>query len=571
MTMNVRRWMPWAFSTILVFLLASCAAKVKPLDASYVRTEPQPLELKGGKVPVTIHINFPDKWFPKNATMRITPVLKFAKGERWGTEYRFQGEKVRGNATTVTYNNPRSATLHSDFVYKPEMAVSTLVLMIEAEIGHKQIKLADIKIGEGVLSTEALASAEYSSPAIAPDIFQRVIKEKYDADIHFLIQQANIRGSELNKMDVKEWKNVVESANTTPNQRVNVEVQAYASPDGGIELNEKLAAQREKNTTKELKREFKKTNTDVEVDAHYTAQDWEGFKELLEKSDIQDKEIVLRVLSMYDDPEVREREIKNISYVFGQLADEILPLLRRSRLVANVEIIGKSDEEIAKLAKERPGMLNLEELLYAATLTNDISRQRAIYTSATQVSPNEPRAYNNLGALAYKEGNYALAKQYFEKAQSIDRANNIVTPETMMNMGLIKMLEGDDNEAQTLIGQVSGVPELNEALGLIYIKQGKYPEAAKALYDARTNNGILAQILNKDYNRALELFDMTTKRDEMTYYLQALIGARTSQTDIIQKGITEAVKINPSIAPTILKDKEFARYATQRFFLDALQ
>ena len=569
--MRFQKWMPWALSAVLVLLLASCAGRVKPLDAKYVRAEPQPLELKGGKVPVTINLNFPPKWFPKKATMVITPVLKYPGGEAWGTEYRFQGESVRGNATSVAYKNPRSATLHSDFAYKPEMAQSDLVLMIEAQAGSKKVKLPDLKIGEGVISTEALASAAYATPAIAPDAFQRIIKEKYDADILFLIQQANIRSSELNKMDVKEWKNIVESAKTTPNQNVSVEVQAYASPDGGLELNENLAAQREKNTTAQLKRDFKRNKTDVEVDAHYTAQDWDGFKELLEKSDIQDKDIVLRVLSMYDDPEVREREIKNISYVFGQLADEILPQLRRSRLVANVETIGKSDEEIAKLAKDRPGSLNLEELLYAASLTDDVARQREIYSAATQLSPNEPRAFNNLGALAYQAGDYARAQAYFEKAQAIDKANQVVTPETMMNLGLLQLMDGNMNEAQTLIGQVSGVPELNEAMGLIYLKQGDYVNAAKSLYEARNNNGVLAQILNQDYNRALQLLEAVANKDAVSYYLKALIGARTSQTDLIQSGISEAVRLNPSLAQTILKDKEFAKYATQSFFQNALR
>lgn len=567
----MKKILSFTLVTVMMLLLASCGANVKPLDAKYVKADPQPLVLKGGQVPVTINLNFPDKWFPKKATMRIVPVLKYATGEVWGSEYLFQGEKVRGNAVTVAYKNAKPALLHASFEYRPEMAESTLVLMIEARVGKKVIKLPDLKIAEGVVSTEALASAEYATAAIAPDLFQRIIKEAYDADIKFLIQQANIRSSELNKMDVKEWKNLVENAEAAPNQNVDVEIQAYASPDGGLELNEKLASQREKNTSAQLKRDFRRSKIDVPVAAHYTAQDWEGFKTLLEQSDIQDKEIVLRVLSMYSDPEVREREIKNISVVFKQLADEILPQLRRSRLIANIETIGKSDEEIATLAQNNPGALKLEELLYAASLTDDLNRQVEIYTTATQLFPDEPRAYNNLGAIAYARGNYAEAKNFFDKAHSVDKANNNITPETLMNMGLLQLLEGNLKDAETLIGQVSGVPELNEALGLIYIKQGKYAEAAKALKDAQTNNGVLAQILNQDYNRALELFKGIPTKDATSYYLQAIIGARTAQTGLIESGVKEAVKLNPAIAPTILKDKEFVKYAGQAFFQNAIR
>ena len=296
----------------LVVLMSSCAGKLKPLDARQVSVDPQPLVLVGGEVPATININFPAKWFNKNAEVRVTPVLKYAGGEVWGTTYNFQGEKVRGNATTIPYGMPKSVTIHSNFKYKPEMAKSDLILIFSARIRGKEVQLPDVKIGEGVVATEALASATFTTPAIAPDAFQRIIKEKYDADIHFLIQQANVRSTELNSADVREWKGIVESANITPNQNVDVEIQAYASPDGGRELNEKLSAQRERNTTATIGRDLKRAKVEVPMSAHYTAQDWEGFQKLVEQSNIQDKELILSVLSMYKDPETREREIKNL-------------------------------------------------------------------------------------------------------------------------------------------------------------------------------------------------------------------------------------------------------------------
>lgn len=552
--------------TALLLLMSSCAGNLKPLDGRQVTVDPQPLVLQGGEIPVTITVSFPPKWFNKNAEVRITPVLKFANGEVWGTTYNFQGEKVRGNATTIPYSTPKSVTLHSNFRYKPEMAKSDLVLLFTARINGKDVALPELKIGEGVIATEALASADYASPAIAPDAFQRIIKESYDADIHFLIQQANIRSSELNSGDVKEWKGIVENASITPNQEVDVEVQAYASPDGGQELNEKLSAQREKNTSAQIEKDLKRANVDVPMSAHYTAQDWEGFKTLLEQSDIQDKELILSVLSMYKDPETREREIKNISSVFSQLANEILPQLRRSRLIANIKIIGKSDDEISAMAQSNPGKLSNEELLYAATLTKDPSEQRRIYTQAASLYPNDGRAFNNLGVLAYRQGDYALAKNYFDKAMEISR-----TPEVLLNQGLMELRENNIAQAETYIGQATNVPELGEALGLIYLRQGKYAEAAKELYDIPTNNGVLAQILNKDYNRANELFKAINTKDATSYYLLALIGARTAQVDTIAQGIKEAVRLDPSKISRFTSDKEFARYMTQGFFQDALR
>ena len=556
---------------MIAVLLSSCAGTLKPLDARYVKVDPQPLQVVGGKVPATITIDFPSKWFNKNAEVKITPTLRYAGGEAWGTTTRLQGEKVRGNATVIPYSNGGKVTISTEFVYKPEMLKSDLYLTFVATIKGKEKTLPPVKVGEGVIATEALASYKYATPAIAPDKFQRVIKEKYDADILFLIQQANLRAQELGKASVQEWKGIVKNADETPNQKVAVEVQAYASPDGGYELNEKLAAQREKNTTNYLKNQLKKEKVDAPLSAHYTAQDWEGFRELVEKSNLQDKDLVLRVLSMYPDPEVREREIKNISTVFKQLADEILPQLRRSRLVANVEIIGKSDEELAKLASESPNRLTVDELLYSATLFDNDQKKSEIYKAATKIFPRDPRGYNNLGVLAYRAGDYDTAARYFDQAAQLRQSGSQDVQEVLYNQGLIALGKGEVEKAEQLFGNAANVAELSDALGLLYIRQGKYADAAKTLRNTATNNGVLAQILNRDYNQALELLSQIPNPDAVTHYLKAIIGARTSQVNLMQQGISDAVKADPSLAVNISRDREFAKYANQTFFLNALK
>ena len=440
--MNKKFLLPF-FLLAAILAFSSCSNKLKPLAEEYIKAEPQPLEAIGGKVPVTINATIPAKWFNKKAVVTITPVLRYQGGEAWGTAYTYQGEKVKGNNQVIPYKEGANVTMKSSFTYKPEMKKSELFLTFDAKIKNKTVKLPDVKICEGVLATSALADAATANAAIAADKFQRIIKEAHDASIMFLIQQAELRSKELKKDEISDWKDLVKNADEAPNQNVAIEIQAYASPDGGVELNTGLAERREKNTDKYLAKELKKMKVDVPVDAKYTAQDWEGFQELVSKSNIQDKDLVLRVLSMYSDPEQREQEIKNISSVFSTLADEILPQLRRSRLVANIEIIGKSDDEISALAKNDPKALNVEEILYAATLTNNDAEKTAIYNKASELYPNDYRTWNNVGMMAFRAGDLAKAEQMFNKANSVK--NN---PEANMNLGLIALTKGDQAKAQ---------------------------------------------------------------------------------------------------------------------------
>lgn len=556
-----------ALLTLTLGLILSSCGTLKPLKSDYVTVDPSPLVLKGGKVPATITLTVPARWFNKNAVVRITPVLKHPMGQQWGTAYTFQGEKVRGNAHTVSYSEPSTLMLNSDFNWSPEYRSSELYLMFNATVNGKKVSLPDLKIGEGVLATEALASADDVTPAIAPDGFQRVIKEKFDTDIHFLIQQANLRSSELRKGDLKAWKELIENADYAPNQKVDVEVQAYASPDGGVVLNEKLAGQREKNTSAYLKQELKRMKVkDVPLSAHYTAQDWEGFKELLEASDLQDKELVLRVLSMYPDPEVREREIKNISAVYSRLTDLILPKLRRSRLIANIETIGKSDDEILDLARTTPAKLKKDELLYAATLTEDPKEKEAFYNQAVSLFPDDYRAYNNLAALAFESGNIGRAEALLKTASEKALVSGEHNPEALLlNQSILQLRAGNVDQAKTLLGQVSTLPNVNEAMGLLHIRDGGYDQAAKELRDTPTNNGVLAQILAKNYARANELLGLISEPNATTHYLRAVLGARLGDEQMIQEGITKAIESDPSLSETLKNDREFVKYSSRPY------
>ena len=551
----------------LVAVLTSCGSKMGELSSDYFTVTPQVLEAVGGKVPATINGKFPEKYFNKKAVVEVTPVLKWEGGEAKGQSAVFQGEKVEGNEQTISYKMGGSYTMKTSFDYVPEMAKSELYLEFKATIGKKTVEIPAVKIADGVISTSEIVEQTLGSatPALGADAFQRVIKEKHDAQIMFLIQQANVRASELKT--AKEFNEEVKNVSEAANKKIsNIEISAYASPDGGYDLNKGLAENRQDNTAKVINKNLKKDKIEATVDTKYTAQDWEGFQELVSKSNIQDKELILRVLSMYQDPEQREQEIKNISSVYKTLADEILPQLRRSRLTLNYEVIGKSDEEIAKLAESDAKQLNLEELLYAATLTNDAAKKEAIYTKATQNFPNDYRAYNNLGKLAYQAGNLDKAENYFKKAASIKDA-----PEVNMNLGLIALNKGDKAAAESYLGKAAGAEELNEALGNLYIAQGQYDKAVNAFGDIKTNSAALAQILAKDYNKAKNTLAGVATPDAYTDYLMAVLGARTNNTSMVTSSLKNAVAKNPALAKKAASDLEFAKYFTNADFMNIIK
>ena len=551
----------------LVAVLSSCSSKLDELSADYFSVTPQVLEAVGGKVPATINGTFPEKYFNKKAVVEVTPVLKWDGGQAVGQSAVFQGEKVEGNDQTIAYKAGGNYTMKTVFDYVPEMAKSELFLEFTAKVGNKEVSIPAVKVADGVISTSEIVAQTVATAnvALGEDAFQRIIKEKHDANIMFLIQQANVRSSELKtaKAFQEEVKAIGEAANK---QITNIEISAYASPDGALDLNQGLAEKRQDATAKVVNKNLKKDKMEANVDTKYTAEDWEGFQELVSKSNIQDKELILRVLSMYKEPEQREQEIKNISSVYSDLADEILPQLRRSRLTLNYEIIGKSDEEIANLADNNAKELSLEELLYAATLAKDAAKKEAIYTKATQLFPNDYRAFNNLGKLAYEAGDMDKAENLLKKALTVKE-----NPEANMNLGLVALAKGKAAEAESYLGKAAGNPELNEALGNLYVAQGQYERAVNAFGDAKTNSAALAQILAKDYNKAKSTLAAVANPDGYTDYLNAVIGAKTNNAAMVISNLKSAVAKDSSLAKKAATDLEFAKYFTNADFLSIIK
>lgn len=538
--------------------LTGCSSKMKNFRQEYFGCNPDPLEVVGQNVPATVTGRVPQKFFVKNAEVTVTPTLVFADGKVTGSPIVFQGENVRGNNPTISYSNGGTMTIPVNFAYQPEMRRSELMLDFNVRQGKKQYVLPAVKVADGVVATAALANAATVSPAESADKYQRIVNEQYKADIHFLVNQANIRGSETSSEGVKDFKKDLRNAAADTTRVIEeINISSYASPEGAYDFNRDLAEKRETNTDKYLRDELKKEKISKfgELTSQFTPEDWEGFQELVQASDIQDKQLILSVLSMYKDPAQREQEIRNMSSIFDQLAETVLPKLRRSRLTASVNVIGRSDDQINQAFDQNPSVLSVDELLYAAARTNDPARKRAIYETAAKNYPNDYRAFNNLGKLYYSQGDYTNAKAYFNQARSI----NPNAGEISMNEALLDMVGNDLASAQSKLGQAGSTPELGGAMGTYYLLQGDNAKAAQAFGDTKSNNAALAQILNKNYSKAQSILDEVTP-DATTYYLKAVVGARTNNPSQVTANLQKAIKLDNKLAAQAASDLEFASF-----------
>ena len=540
--------------------MSSCS-KLGDLSADNFKVTPTPLEAIGGEVPATINGIFPEKYMKKKAVVTVTPVLKYEGGEAVGQSATFQGEKVEGNGTEIGYKVGGSYTMKANFKYVPAMLSSELYARFEAKLGKKTVSIPEVKIGYGVLSTSELLKKCVITASTAPDAFQRIIEHKQEANIKFLIGQANLRTSELSSVSIQDLVKILKEINDMQEERAlqNIEVSAYASPDGGYAFNERLAEKRQNVSAKYMQKELKKISMNAEVDTKFTAEDWEGFKELVSKSNLQDKDVILRVLSMYQDPEEREQQIRNMSSVFTEIADGILPELRRARLIVNYEVIGRSDEQIIAQIKEDASKLSVEELLYGGNmLMEDATSRKQWYETTIKHYPNDYRAYNNLAQIAIMEGNETAAQNWLQKAQSV----NAKAPETNANLALLAIKNGDTAKAEAYMGKASGSDTFNEILGNLNIAKGNYIQAEQNLSTTQTNSAALAQILNKDYAKAKNTLSAIKTPDATTSYLKAILAARTNDVSALKSNLKAAVSLDSSLKTRAANDLEFANHKT---------
>ena len=547
------------FAGMAVVLSMSSCSKLK-LTADNFKVTPTPLEEVGGQVPATITANFPEKCIPKKAVVTVTPVLKYEGGEAASESATFQGQKVEGNGTSVQYKVGGTYSMKANWAYQDAMLKSDLYARFDAKIGKKAKQLPDVKIGYGILATSQLLRYTTVTGAVAPDAYQRIIAQKQEANIKFLINQANLRTSETGSVSIQDLVKILKEINDNNETRAlqGIEVSAYASPDGKYDFNEKLAEKRQDVSDKFLQGQLKKIGMKADVNTKYTAEDWDGFQQLISQSNLQDKEVILRVLSMYQDPEEREQQIRNMSSVYTEIADGILPELRRARLLVNYDVIGRSDEQIIAQFNEDPNKLSVEEMLYGGNrLMTDPAQKAAWYAKTQEIYPSDYRAFNNQAQLAIMSGDNQQAEAYLNKAAAI----NANAPEVNANKAILAMKSGDIAAAEQYMGKASGADSYQEVQGALNLAKGNYAQADKNLSGVNTNSAALAQIMNKNYAAAKNTLANVKDQSAVTGYLKAVLGARTNDSAAVANGLKEAISKDPSFAKRALNDVEFANYA----------
>lgn len=534
-----------------VLFLTSCS-KLGELSADNFTVTPNPLVESASKVPATIDGRFPVKYMKKKAVVTVTPELRYAGQAVQGQSATFQGEKAVGNNQTISYKMGGNYTMKTTFDYVPEMLQSELYLTFDAAIGKKKFDVPAVKVADGVLATSQLVYRTVASAntCVAADAYQQIIAQHQDAQIKYLINQSKVRTSELSTTSIQDFVKVLRDIKADQKSFAldNIEVSAYASPDGALKFNEKVASGRQETASQYVNKQLKNIELEGTVDTKYTAEDWDGFQEIVAASNIQDKDVILRVLNMYKDPEERETQIRNMSVAFRELADEVLPELRRARLTINYKLIGRTDAEIQQQFKEYPTKLSVEELLYGATLTKDTNEQKKYFEAATKQYPNDYRAYNGLAQVAYAQGDLAAAKSALQKAGDKTEAN--------ANAALVAIAEGNLDQAEALLGKALTAANYNEVLGNLQIARGNWSQAAQALKGVNSNSAALAQILTKDYAAAKQTLKAVAAPDAMTAYLQAVAAARTGDTATAKSALQTAVQKDASLAGYAAKDLE---------------
>ena len=537
--------------------LSSCSNKMV-LTADNFEVVPNPLETQTGMVPSTINGSFPEKFMKKKAVVTVIPELRYAGQATQGQSATFQGEKVLGNNQTISYRLGGRYTMRSTVPYNDDMQKSELWMTFKAYKGKKEIQIPAVKVADGVIATSELYKKTLLSDGgcQAVDSFQRVRAQKQEANIKFLVNQANLRKSELKNNSVTEFVEMLKKINADREgfNLSNVEVQAYASPEGGFKFNDKLAGKRQNVSEKYVKDQLKKTKMNANIDAHYTAQDWDGFQRLVQASNLQDKDVILRVLSMYKDPEEREQQIRNMSAAFRELADGILPELRRSRLIINYETIGRSDDQIQEQYNADAAKLSADELLYFASLQDTQADQEKVYKKTAELYDKDYRAYNNLATIALSKGDKAAAASYLAKALALD-ANSA---ESNANKGLMSLATGNMAEAEAAIAKGATSETTAYAQGVLSLAKGNYAQAQQLFGDKKTNSAALAQLLAKDYDAASKTLDKVENADAITDYLHAIVAARRGNKFAATSYLKEALKKDPSLKAYADNDLELA-------------
>lgn len=565
---------------VIAMTLCSCGSKLGTLTSDNFTLTPQPLEEKGGKVAFAVSGRFPEKYFKKKAELTVIPVLRFDEGERVAKGASFQGEKVMGNAQEISYLVGGNFTLRGVFEpFEPAMDQSDMLLRFDAKVGGKPVKMPEVKIGTGVVATATRLANTIGpeSATWAEDHFQYAVAQTREAQVRYLVAQTRIRNSELETTSVKDFVRTLGEIKSDGQgyQIENIQISSYASPEGSLKFNAALAEGRDKSAADLVESMLKERGLTAEMNRRYTAEDWEGFQEIVSRSNLQDKDLILRVLQMYTDPEEREQQIRNLSAAYTELADAVLPELRRSRLIVNYMQLGRSDDEILQQFKDDATKLTVDELLYGASLCKTINEREGFYVAAASQYPDDYRAYNNLAILSWEKGDMDLARIYIDEA--LQKAPKAAEPNA--NKALMLLHEGKPEKAgdklteevESYLSKATDAKNYKQVLGMLRVAQGQYADAAQQLAGTRSNSAALAQILNKDYLKAAETLSYVTKPTAETFYMRAIIAARTGQGEYVYSNLKSAVEMDKNLRLRALRDIELIKYRNTQEFLEIMK
>jgi hypothetical protein len=556
-------------------LISSCSGLNKmKTNANLIKYDvtPKVLVTDAGVVTVTIKGTLPPKYFDKKTIVTATPVLTYAGGETVFDKVQvLQGESVQANNKVITANGG-DFTYTNTFPYKDAMKMSQLMLRIKAVRGKKSLDFDPVKLADGVIATSTLVEKE--GKAISQkDNFVRVTPDSKGADINYLINKYDVQAKELKAEDIALLQQYIKTVTTDPTFQVkSASISSYASPDGTVKINEPLSKKRGEAADKFIKKEFGAAEVAKApgfFDSKTTAEDWDGFKSEVEKSSIQDKELILRVLSMYADPDVREKEIKNMSAAFEALKTDILPRLRRSQMLISADKIGRSDDQILAQMKSDPKQLSLEESIRAGLLTTDLNEQLKFNQATAENFPSDFRAANNVGCSFMALGKTTEAIAAFEKAKAIQ--NNDVVKN---NLGFGSLVKGDLAKAEEYFNSMTtSTNESKFGLGIIAITKGEYDKAVNFFGTEPSYNLGLALVLKGDVNKAKVTLDgvKDAGKTGKTSYLKAVVGARLDDRTYLLNNLREAVGINADWKAYAKTDLEFAKFFTDDTFKSTVQ
>ena len=543
----------------------------KQTDIKYTVT-PQPLEMHGDSVQFSVTGKFNQKLFAKKVTLTVTPVIKYEGGEKALKPIVLVGDKATASGQKISFSNGGTFSYTSEkFAFEPGMRNAKLIIKATGQVKSKTKEFNPVELGDGTMATSLLVRHDEKGMT-ATDNFVRTTPANQSTHIYYLINNADVRSSELKSDEMKNFTSFL-AANLGKAGFVfkGITVSAYASPDGETDKNTNLAKDRAASASKAMMAEFKK-NKDKAVTfgkdkAQYTEgttrEDWEGFRDLMQQSTMADKDLILRVLTMYNDADQRRKEIKNLSKTYVELADKVLPKLRRAEVTLNVDVVGRSDEQMMKTAVSNPDSLSVEEFIRAANLTNDLNTKVQILTSAERKFASDWRVSNNLGVALLMQNKVAEAGEAFKRAQK----NGSSQAAVMNNLGVIEAKNGNSAAAMDYYAKAGGSPEARYNMGIINIKRGQYADAASNFGDNKTFNKALAQLMGGSAGGAKETIDASNEKD-MAYalYLKAVAAARQGNAADAISNIKAAIEKDGSWKAYAKNDAEFIKLRSDSNF-----